>query len=110
MYFTEAFKTKPLVITGGTGSRVLLHNNANSDNHGKWHTFTRQNLNFSDIEYNTGETVEFKVSEDKIEAFYMIPGWTHNIINLFDTEDLVSTISRNKVFDPNRPGTFFKPV
>lgn len=34
MYFTEAFKTKPLVITGGTGSRVLLHNNANSDNHG----------------------------------------------------------------------------
>ena len=38
---------------------------------------------------NTGEMVEFEVSGDKIEAIYMIPGWTHNIINLSDTEDLV---------------------
>ena len=44
---------------------------------------------------NTGETVEFKVSGDKIEAIYMIPGWTHNIINLSETEDLVTVMTCN---------------
>lgn len=59
---------------------------------------------------NTGETVEFEVSGDKIEAVYMIPGWTHNIINLSDTEDLVTVMTCNEVFDPNRPDTFFEKV
>lgn len=59
---------------------------------------------------NTGETVEFEVSGDKIEAIYMIPGWTHNIINLSDTEDLVTVMTCNEVFDANHPDTFFEPV
>ena len=59
---------------------------------------------------NTGEIVEFEVSGDKIEAVYMIPGWTHNIINLSDTEDLVTVMTCNEVFDPNRPDTFFEKV
>lgn len=59
---------------------------------------------------NTGEMVEFEVSGDKIEAVYMIPGWTHNIINLSDTEDLVTVMTCNEVFDPNRPDTFFEVV
>ena len=59
---------------------------------------------------NTGETVEFEVSGEKIEAIYMIPGWTHNIINLSDTEDLVTVMTCNEVFDPNHPDTFFEPV
>ena len=59
---------------------------------------------------NTGETVEFEVSGDKIEAVYMIPGWTHNIINLSDTEDLVTVMTCNEVFDPDRPDTFFEKV
>ncbi len=59
---------------------------------------------------NTGETVEFEVSGDKIEAVHMIPGWTHNIINLSDTEDLVTVMTCNEIFDPNRPDTFFEPV
>lgn len=59
---------------------------------------------------NTGETVEFKVSGDKIEAIYMIPGWTHNIINLSETEDLVTVMTCNEVFDPAKPDTFFEPV
>ena len=59
---------------------------------------------------STGETVEFEVSGDKIEAVYMIPGWTHNIINLSDTEDLVTVMTCNEVFDPNRPDTFFEKV
>ena len=50
---------------------------------------------------NTGETVEFEVSGDKIEAVYMIPGWTHDIINLSDTEDLVTVMTCNEVFDPH---------
>ena len=45
---------------------------------------------------NTGEMVEFEVSGDKIEAVHMIPGWTHNIINLSDTEDLVTVMTCNR--------------
>lgn len=59
---------------------------------------------------NTGETVEFEVSGDKIEAVHMIPGWTHNIINLSDTEDLVTVMTCNEIFDPNRPDTYYEPV
>lgn len=59
---------------------------------------------------NTGETVEFEVSGDKIEAVYMIPGWTHNIINLSDTEDLVTVMTCNEVFDPEKPDTFGETV
>lgn len=59
---------------------------------------------------NTGEMVEFEVSGEKIEAVYMIPGWTHNIINLSDTEDLVTVMTCNEIFDPGHPDTFFEAV
>ena len=59
---------------------------------------------------NTGETIEFEVSGDKIEAVHMIPGWTHNIINLSDTEDLVTVMTCNEVFDSARPDTFREEV
>ena len=59
---------------------------------------------------NTGEMVEFEVSGDKIEAVHMIPGWTHNIINLSDTEDLVTVMTCNEIFNPERPDTFFEKV
>lgn len=59
---------------------------------------------------NTGEMVEFEVSGDKIETVYMIPGWTHNIINLSDTEDLVTVMTCNEIFDPKKPDTFFEKV
>lgn len=59
---------------------------------------------------HTGETVEFEVSGDKIEAVHMIPGWTHNIINLSDTENLVTVMTCNEIFNPERPDTFFEPV
>ena len=54
--------------------------------------------------------VEFEVSGEKIEAVHMIPGWTHNIINLSDTEDLVTVMTCNEVFDPKKPDTFFEKV
>lgn len=59
---------------------------------------------------NTGETVEFEVSGDKIEAVHMIPGWTHNIINLSETENLVTVMTCNEIFNPQRPDTFFEKV
>lgn len=59
---------------------------------------------------HTGETVEFEVTGDKIEAIHMIPGWTHNIINLSETENLVTVMTCNEIFNPERPDTFFEPV
>lgn len=59
---------------------------------------------------NTGEMVEFEVSGDNIEAVYMVPGWSHNIINMSETENLVTVMTCNEVFDPSCPDTFYKPV
>ena len=59
---------------------------------------------------NTNETVEFEVSGEKIEAVYMIPGWTHSIINLSDNENLVTVMTCNEIFNPNSPDTFFEKV
>lgn len=59
---------------------------------------------------NTGEIVEFEVSGDKIEAIYMIPGWTHSITNLSDTEDLITVMTCNEIFNFSQPDTFFEPV
>jgi UDP-2-acetamido-2,6-beta-L-arabino-hexul-4-ose reductase len=56
------------------------------------------------------EVVEFEVSGDKIQAVQMIPGWTHNIINLSETENLVTVMWANEAFDPEHPDTFGEPV
>ena len=59
---------------------------------------------------DSGEILNFEVSGDKIEAVHMLPGYTHYIINLSDTEDLVTLMWANESFDPNRPDTYFEPV
>jgi len=58
----------------------------------------------------TDEILNFEVSGDKIEAVHMLPGYTHNIINLSQTEDLVTVMWVNEPFDPNRPDTYSEPV
>ena len=58
----------------------------------------------------TDEIMEFEVSGDKIQAVHMLPGYTHNIINLSKTENLVTLMWANEMFDPNKPDTFFEPV
>jgi len=58
----------------------------------------------------TDEVLDFYVSGDKIEAVHMLPGYTHNIINLSETENLVTVMWANEQFDPNKPDTFFDPV
>ena len=58
----------------------------------------------------TGEILDFYVSGDKIEAVHMLPGYTHNIINLSETENLVTLMWANEVFSPEKPDTFFEKV
>lgn len=56
----------------------------------------------------TDEVIEFEVSGEKIEAIHMLPGYTHNIINLSETESLVTVMWANEQFDPKHPDTFLK--
>ena len=58
----------------------------------------------------TDEVIEFDVSGDRIQAVHMLPGYTHNIINLSETENLVTVMWANEIFDPGRPDTFFEIV
>ena len=58
----------------------------------------------------TDEVIELEVSGDHIQAVHMLPGYTHNIINLSDTEDLVTVMYCNEVFNPGKPDTYFEPV
>ena len=82
--------------------------------HTKWEQFIvvkghgliqQRNLNDPD-----GQVLEWEVSGEKIEAVHMLPGYTHNIINLSDTEDLVTVMYCNEVFNPNKPDTYFEKV
>ena len=59
---------------------------------------------------DSDEVLDFEVSGDKIEAVHMLPGYTHNIINLSETENLVTVMYCNEIFDPNKPDTYFLPV
>lgn len=58
----------------------------------------------------TDEVLNYEVSGDKIQSVIMLPGYTHNIINLSETEDLVTVMYCNEVFNPERPDTYFDPV
>ena len=58
----------------------------------------------------TDEVIEFEVSGDNIQCIHMLPGYTHNITNLSETENLVTVMYCNEIFDPNKPDTFFEKV
>ena len=58
----------------------------------------------------TDEVLNFEVSGDDIQAVHMLPGYTHNIINLSDTAPLVTLMWANELFDPNKPDTYYEPV
>lgn len=66
-----------------------------------------QQRNLNDPE---GKVLEWEVDGDHIQAVHMLPGYTHNIINLSETEDLVTVMYCNEVFNPNKPDTFFEKV
>lgn len=58
----------------------------------------------------TDEVIEFEVSGDNIQCIHMLPGYTHNIINLSETENLVTVMYCNEIFNPNKPDTYWEPV
>ena len=80
--------------------------------HSKWEFFIVVSGHglIQERKIGTDEIIEFEVSGKKIEAVHMLPGYTHNIINLSDTEDLVTVMWANESFDPNHPDTFFEEV
>jgi UDP-2-acetamido-2,6-beta-L-arabino-hexul-4-ose reductase len=80
--------------------------------HTKWEQFivVKGHGLIQERKEGTDEVIEFEVSGDHIQAVHMLPGYTHNIINLSDTEDLVTVMYCNEVFNPNRPDTYFEKV
>lgn len=80
--------------------------------HSKWEQFivVKGHGLIQERKIGTDEVIEFEVSGDRIEAVTMLPGYTHNIINLSETEDLVTVMYCNEVFNPDRPDTFFEEV
>ena len=80
--------------------------------HSKWEFFIVVSGHglIQERKIGTDEMIEFDVSGDRIEVVHMLPGYTHNIINLSDTEDLVTVMWANESFDLNHPDTYFEPV
>ena len=80
--------------------------------HSKWELFivVKGHGLIQERKEGTDEVIEFEVSGDNIQAVHMLPGYTHNIINLSDTDDLVTVMYCNEIFNPDRPDTFFDPV
>ena len=80
--------------------------------HSKWEFFIVVSGHglIQERKIGTDEVIEFEVSGEKIEAVHMLPGYTHNIINLSDTEDLVTVMWANESFDSSRPDTYFETV
>ncbi len=80
--------------------------------HSKWEFFIVVSGHglIQERKIGSDEVMNFEVSGDKIEAIHMLPGYTHNIINLSETENLVTVMWANEQFDPNHPDTFFEVV
>lgn len=80
--------------------------------HSKWEFFIVVSGHglIEERKIGSDEVLRFEVSGDKIEAVHMLPGYTHNIINLSETENLVTVMWANEQFDPNHPDTFFEEV
>ena len=109
--FTELLKTK----TGGQFSVNVSKPGITKGqhwHHSKWEFFIVVSGHglIQERKIGTDEIMNFEVSGDKIEAIHMLPGYTHNIINLSETENLVTVMWANEQFDPNHPDTFFEVV
>lgn len=80
--------------------------------HSKWEFFIVVSGHglIQERKISTDEIIEFEVSGNKIEAVHMLPGYTHNIINLSETDDLVTVMWANEKFDPEHPDTYFEEV
>ena len=109
--FTELIKT----IDHGQFSVIISRPGIAKGQHwhnSKWEVFivvAGEGL-IQERKIGTDEVLEFKVSGKSIKAVYMLPGYVHKIINLSDTEDLVTLIWANEIFDPKRQDTYFSII
>ena len=109
--FTELLKT----VSGGQFSVNISRPGAVKGQHWhntKWEFFivVSGRALIQERRIDSGEVLEFEVSGDAVQAVHMLPGYTHNIINLSDTEPLVTLMWANELFDPARPDTYSEPV
>lgn len=109
--FTELIKTKMCGQVSINISRPGITKGQHWHN-SKWELFIVVSGHglIEERKIGTDEVLRFEVSGEKIEAIHMLPGYTHNIINLSDTDDLVTVMWANEQFDPSNPDTFFEPV
>lgn len=109
--FTELLKTNNCgqfsvnIIKPGITKGQHWHNT-------KWELFivVKGKALIQERKIGTDEVLEFYVSGDKLEAVHMLPGYTHNIINLSETDELITLMWANELFDKNRPDTYFEEV
>ena len=109
--FTELLKTEKCGQFSGNISKPGITKGQHWHNT-KWEFFivVSGHALIQQRKIGTEEVLSFEVSGEKIEAVHMLPGYTHNIINLSETEDLVTLMWANEQFDPNHPDTFFEEV
>lgn len=105
--FTELLKTKSYGQVSVNVSRPGITKGEHWHN-SKWELFIVVSGHglIRQRRIGTNEIAEFEVSAERLQAVYMIPGWTHSIVNLSETEDLVTIIWANEMFDAARPDTF----
>ena len=109
--FTELLKT----VSGGQFSVNISNPGITKGQHWhntKWEFFivVSGKALIQERRIGSDEILNFEVSGEEIKAVHMLPGYTHNIINLSDTEPLVTLMWANELFDPNKPDTYFEPV
>ncbi|MBQ3596276.1 MAG: NAD-dependent epimerase/dehydratase family protein [Clostridia bacterium] len=109
--FTELLKTQKCGQISVNVSKPAITKGQHW-HHSKWEFFivVKGNALIQQRKIGSDEVLNFNVSGDKIQAVHMLPGYTHNIINLSDTEDLVTVMWANESFDPNHPDTYFEKV
>lgn len=109
--FTELFKTEKCGQVSVNISKPGITKGEHWHNT-KWEFFivVSGHALIQERKIGTDEVMEFEVSGDKIEAVHMLPGYTHNIINLSKTENLVTVMWANELFDPNHPDTYHENV
>ncbi len=109
--FTELFKTMDFGQFSINISKPGI-TKGNHFHHSKWEYFIVVSGKALIQERNiiTDELYEYEVSGEDIKAVYMLPGYTHNIINLSDTDNLVTVMWANEIFDKDRPDTYIKIV
>ena len=109
--FTEIIRTKAAGQFSVNVSNPGITKGQHWHNH-KWELFivVSGRARIEERKVGTEEKLVFDVDGREMKAIFMLPGWTHNIINMSDTEELVTVMWANELFNPDKPDTFYEPV